>query len=76
MKKGLGLMEDSRATPCDGVWGYPPQGNALMKKRGLGNSPARAKALYMEPSWYPPQGNALKKGIIRKKQGRPLLLLV
>ena len=55
-------MEKSEGLPSDGVWGYPPQGNALMKKRGLGESPS--------------QGNALKKGIIWKKQGRPLLLLV
>jgi hypothetical protein len=61
MKKGLGLMEKSEGLPSDGVWGYPPQGNALMKKKGLGNSPARSKALCVESSWYPPQGNALKK---------------
>ena len=47
MKKGLGLMEKSEGLPSDGVWGDPPQGNALMKKRGLGESPS--------------QGNALKK---------------
>ncbi len=43
MKKGLGLMEKSEGLPSDGVWGYPPQGDALMKKRGLGNPPARDK---------------------------------
>jgi hypothetical protein len=32
MKKGLGLMEKSEGLPSDGVWGYPPQGNALKKK--------------------------------------------
>ena len=37
MKKGLGLMEDCRLA-CNGAWGFPPQGNALMK-RSLGPHP-------------------------------------
>jgi hypothetical protein len=41
MKKGLGLMEKSEGLPSDGVWGDPPQGNALMKKKDWGDPPKK-----------------------------------
>ena len=48
---------------CDGVWGYPPQGDAL-KKKGSVEHPQPERWLCVPPHGIPPQGDALmKKGV-------------
>ena len=63
-EEGVGVDGKIRGPALGWGLGVSPTGQRP-EKRGLGNSPARAKALYVEPSWYPPQGNALmkKKGL-------------
>ena len=68
-EEGVGVDGKIRGPALGWGLGVSPTGQRP-EKRGLGNSPARAKALYVEPSWYPPQGNALKKRNNMKKAGK------
>ena len=59
-EEGVGVDGKIRGPALGWGLGVSPTGQRP-EKRGLGNSPARSKALCVESSWYPPQGNALKK---------------
>ena len=43
-EEGVGVDGKIRGRPSDGVWGYPPQGNALKKGQGL--SPQKRNPLH------------------------------